>query len=123
LSTKIQLHTGKQRVARSGWSTVSLSVKQKKRIEDLLNESDGLRLFLSEKLEEAPGCDLSTNEIISNYAHYSTAHGWNMNTRQTELSLRDHMLELFGVLKSNDIKRGPSTKQTDVSGYHGVTFK
>jgi P4 family phage/plasmid primase-like protien len=103
--------------------TVSLSVKQKKRIEDLLNESDGLRLFLNEKLEEAPGCDLSTDEIISTYAQYSTARGWNMNTRQTELSLKDHMVEQFGVLKSNDIKRGSSNNQTNVRGYHGVTFK
>ena len=102
--------------------TIELSSKQAERVNSLLDESDGLRLFLTDSLEVAPGYDLASREIVSEFAKFCIGRGWNMNPRQVELRLENLMLELFGVLKSNDIKRGPPNKQTNVRGFHGVKF-
>ena len=105
------------------YGTLQLSKAQKERVDGLLDESDALRLFLKGSVEIAPGYDLSTKEIVSQFAKLCVGRGWNMNTRQVETRLENLMLELFGVLKSNDIKRGPVNKQTNVRGFHGVKFQ
>jgi len=103
--------------------SLQLSKTQIERVNSLLDESDALRLFLTGSVEAAPGYDLATKEIVSAFAKICIGRGWNMNTRQVELRLENLMLELFGVLKSNDIKRGLTDKQTNVRGFHGVKFR
>jgi hypothetical protein len=85
----------------------------------LLNESDGLRLFLIEAVEISLGCNLTTSEIVEKYAGYCSTRGWNMTTRKTEEQLPDLMMELFHVARSNNIPNGTSK----VRGYRGVKFK
>lgn len=102
---------------------MKLSKKQDDRNDAFLDESDGLRLFLTNNLEAVQGYDLSSQEIVEEFAKYAIARGWSMNTRQTELALPDLMLELFGAAKSNSIKRGDPKKPTNVKGFRGVKFK
>jgi phage/plasmid-associated DNA primase len=106
-----------------GSGSIALSQKQKDRIEGLLDESDGLRMFLEARVTDSLGHDLACKEIIEAYANYAIDKGWNVNTWKTERRLEDLMLELFGVLKSNDIKRLQGNKQTNVRGFHGVNFQ
>jgi putative DNA primase/helicase len=99
--------------------TVQLSAKQKERVESLLNESDGLRLFLTDAVESSLGWNLTTSEIVEKYAGYCSTHGWNMTMRKTEEQLPDLMMELFHVARSNNVPSGTS----HVRGYRGVRFK
>jgi hypothetical protein len=69
----------------------------------VLNESDGLRLFLTDAVEAFPGENLTTNEIVEKYAGYCSTHGWNMTMRKTEEQLPDLMMALFHVARSNNI--------------------
>src|ERR1700745_1072645 len=88
--------------------TVQLSAKQKERVESLLNESDGLRLFLTDAVESSLGWNLTTSEIVEKYAGYCSAQGWNMTMRKTEEQLPDLMMELFQVARSNNVPSGTS---------------
>jgi hypothetical protein len=105
------------------YGTLQLSARQKERVESLLNESDGLRLFLQATIVGTAGSNLTTSEIVQKYAGFCSQKGWNMTIRKTEEQLPDLMMELFQVGKSNDIKRGRGKKQTSLRGYRGVKFK
>jgi P4 family phage/plasmid primase-like protien len=98
---------------------IQLSAKQKARVESLLNESDGLRLFLTDAVESSLGWNLTTSEIVEKYAGYCSRRGWNMTMRKTEEQLPDLMMELFHVARSNNVPSGTS----HVRGYRGVKFK
>jgi putative DNA primase/helicase len=103
----------------NSYGTLQLSRRQKERIESLLNESDGLRLFLDCAVEAAAGQNLTSGEIIQKYAGFCLKRGWNMTTRKAEEQLPDLMMELFQVAKSNNIDRNG----TKLRGYRGVKFK
>jgi hypothetical protein len=85
----------------------------------LLNESDGLRLFLTDAIELASGWNLTTSEIVEKYAGYCSDQGWNMTMRKTEEQLPELMMELFHITRSHNIPSGNSK----VRGYRGVRFK
>jgi putative DNA primase/helicase len=99
--------------------TIELSQRQKHRVEALLNESDGLRLFLTGFVEVSVGMNLTTSEIVERYAGFCSQQGWSMTTRKTEEQLPDLMMELFQVARSNNVPSGTSK----VRGYRGVRFK
>jgi putative DNA primase/helicase len=98
--------------------SIQMTKKQKERVESLLNESDSLRLFLTETVEPALGCNLTTSEIVEKYAGYCSDQGWNMTMRKTEEQLPELMMELFYVARSHNIPSGTSK----VRGYRGVRF-
>jgi P4 family phage/plasmid primase-like protien len=98
--------------------TLQLSSRQKERVEALLNESDGLRLFLKDKVETSSD-DLTSSDLVEKYAGYCAERGWNMTIRKTEEQLPDLMMELFQVARSNNVPSGT----TRVRGYRGVSFK
>jgi P4 family phage/plasmid primase-like protien len=99
--------------------TLKLSERQKERVESLLNESDGLRLFLEDLVEKAEGDNLTSSEIVQKYAGFCSNRGWSMTTRKTEEQLPDLMMELFQAARSNNIPFGESK----VRGYRGVKCK
>jgi hypothetical protein len=100
--------------------TLKLSTRQKERVESLLNESDGLRMFLEARVEHSSEIDdLTSSEILQAYSGYCLDRGWAMSTRKAEFELPDLMVELFQAVKSNNIERG----KTRVRGYRGVTFQ
>jgi hypothetical protein len=99
-----------------------LSEAQKKRVENLLNESDSIRIFLvcSVKKTGSENSDLTVRQIVEAYNEFCMERGWDpIAVSIVERQLPDLMSELFGVLKSHDIKDG----QKNVRGSHGVEFR
>jgi hypothetical protein len=101
------------------YGTLQLSTRQRERVESLLNESDGLRLFLGSSVETDTEKDLTTAEILHEYSGFCLERGWSMSTRKAESELPDLMVELFQAIRSNHIERGDGK----VRGYRGVKFK
>jgi P4 family phage/plasmid primase-like protien len=83
------------------YGSLQLSQRQKERVESLLNESDGLRMFLESSLETDTSADLTSAEIIQQYSGYCLDRGWAMSTRKAESELTDLMVELFQAVRSN----------------------
>jgi hypothetical protein len=98
-----------------------LSDTQKKRVADLLDESDSLALFLKERVQTtSDGSDLSSEEIIRAYAQFCIGRQWDMMPASVaERRLPDQMSQLFGVLKSHSIERGGKSR----NGYPAVKFR
>jgi phage/plasmid-associated DNA primase len=99
---------------------IALNERQATIVDNLLAESDSLRLFLREAIVEAEGEDLSVNEIIEAYAAFCPEKGWDpLPITEIQRSLEGLMLELFHVTKSHCIKRDDRS----VRGFFGVGFK
>jgi phage/plasmid-associated DNA primase len=99
---------------------IVLTERQKGIVDRLLAESDSLRSFLHDRLEPAPGADVSVTEILEAYAAFCPEKGWNpMPITEVQRSLEGLMLELFQVTKSHCIKRSGSSAR----GFFGVNLK
>jgi P4 family phage/plasmid primase-like protien len=83
-----------------------LTGAQEDRVDQFLAESDSIRHFVTDRIEEAPDCDLTTTEIVSAYFDYCSESGWvAFSSREVELALPDMMLELFHSARSTHIQR------------------
>jgi P4 family phage/plasmid primase-like protien len=103
---------------------VVLTDEQRSRVKSLLDESDGLRLFLKDKVQTKRGANLTTDELVREFSSYCAARGWTMNPFTIEKQLPAPMLELFTVSRSNDIKRENDKGEiTQRKGYHGITWR
>jgi putative DNA primase/helicase len=99
---------------------IALSPRQLKIVDNLLAESDSLRLFLKESLEATEEWDLSVAEIVEAYAAFCPERGWTpLPITEVHRSLEGLMLDLFHVTKSHCIKRDGRS----VRGFFGVRFK
>lgn len=98
----------------------ALTERQQTIVDNLLAESDSLRLFLQEAIVDAEGEDLSVNEIVEAYAAFCPEKGWDpLPITEIQRSLEGLMMELFHVTKSHCIKRD----NRSVRGFFGVRFK
>ena len=85
---------------------VQLTEAQDKIVDGLLAESDSLRHFLMEKVEQKQTADLSITEIVEAYAEYCPDKGWNPKPITIIYrELESLMLELFKTSKSHSLKR------------------
>jgi phage/plasmid-associated DNA primase len=102
------------------YGTIGLSAELTKRAEALLNESEGLRLFVENRIVADKENDLTTDEILREYADYCAQpeRGWNINTRALQRQLPDIMLELFKAPLSTNIVRDEKRHR----GYRFVTL-
>jgi phage/plasmid-associated DNA primase len=83
-----------------------LTEAQEDRVDQFLAESDSIRHFVTDRIEQAPDCDLTTTEIVSAYFDYCSESGWvAFSSREVELALPDMMLELFHSARSTHIQR------------------
>ena len=99
---------------------IALTENQRTIVDSLLAESDSLRLFLHEAVENAEGADVSVNEIVEACAVFCPEKGWNpLPITEIHRSLEGLMLELFRVTKSHSIRRDGKS----VRGFFGVTLK
>jgi putative DNA primase/helicase len=99
---------------------ILLSQTQRERIEKLLSESDGLRTFITEELVEEEGKDLTSNEIVVEYAKYAKTKKWMIQSRRSiESMTQDLMLEVWGITQSNHVKRGDKK----IRGYLGLRLR
>jgi putative DNA primase/helicase len=99
---------------------IVLTEHQRTIVDNLLAESDSVRLFLLESVEKAEGEDLSVNEIVEKYAAFCPEKGWNpLPITEVYRSLEGLMLQLFRVAKSHSVKRDGKS----VRGFFGVKFR
>ena len=88
-------------------------------VNSLLEESESLRVFLTECLERREDADLAKSEIEEAYAEFCPSRGWEaLPSTAVRGQLNNLMLELFGLSQRHDIKRG-----TNVRGFKGVALK
>lgn len=103
-----------------GTGDIILTEGQRTTVDNLLAESDSVRLFLLEAVEKAEGGDLSVSEIIEQYAAFCPEKGWNpLPITEVYRTLEGLMLQLFHVAKSHSLKRDGRS----VRGFYGVVFK
>ena len=100
--------------------TVALTDAQKLRTEALLNESDGLRIFVEAHIKANSQADLTTQEIIEHFAVYCADPGrcWRPNPMDIARQLPGVMLQLFGISSSHSILRNGK----GLRGYRNVIF-
>ena len=84
------------------------SAEHRKRVEALLDESEGVRTFVANHIKADPSGDMTTEEILQHYAVYCGAaeRGWYFNIRTVERQLPDIMMQFFKTSKSTNILRG-----------------
>jgi P4 family phage/plasmid primase-like protien len=97
--------------------------EQRARTKALLDESDGLRMFLKTQIQTKSGQNLTTEEIVQRFASYCAERKWTMASAIVEKQLPDLMLELFSVSKSNNIERFTDGKTTERKGYRGIDWR
>jgi phage/plasmid-associated DNA primase len=102
------------------YGKIVLTDRQHHIVDNLLAESDSLRVFLDRRVERAEGCNLSISEIVEKYAEFCPTQGWNpLPITVVHRSLEGLMLELFHVSKVHDVKR----EGRSVRGFSQVAFK
>jgi P4 family phage/plasmid primase-like protien len=108
LKSEVEIHGG-----------LKLTPAQRQRIEQLLDESDSLRIFLTRQLQTKAESTLTTDEIVSRYSVWCTHRGYSISIGQIERQLPDVIFELFGCRKVNDIERDGKAKR----GYRHLAFR
>jgi putative DNA primase/helicase len=100
--------------------TVSMTDKQNKRVSALLDESEGLRIFIQAHIHADPKSDLPTREIIEKYASFCSDpdRQWSVSHKQLERQLAAIMLAEFHTSVSTNILRDDGK----VRGYRGVRY-
>jgi putative DNA primase/helicase len=100
--------------------TILLSKEQKARVGALLDESEGLRLFVTNHITPDPQSDLTTDEIVQKYAGYASdpTRSWTINTKYIQRHLPDIMMQMFKTPTVNRILRNGK----NLRGYRFVKF-
>jgi hypothetical protein len=102
------------------YGDLSLTDEQVARIELLLTESEGLRIFLENELEQDSEADLSVDEILSSYATFAREKGWQVvSVRNLQAQLKDLMLEVWSAPQAHSLIRNDKS----VRGYYGIRLK
>jgi len=96
---------------------IAMTEAQRQHVSNLLQASDGLRLFLQENLIASNGSYLTTDSIVEEYAIYCRDRNWPM-LKDVEGSLPKLMLELFMSCPSHSIFENGRYKR----GYRGVKY-
>lgn len=94
--------------------------KQKKRINDLLEESDSVNIFVKECVVKAPKKDMTSGEMLLTFNTYCKQRGWELLKVNTfSQALRLAMLKYHNTNQRNDIARVSGAQR----GYFGVKLK
>ena len=111
---------GFKRIIKAG-GTIIASEKQKREIADLLDESEGIRMFLLECVENGEkGNNLTSEELFIDYKRYCATRGWKPRSYAVVCKeLVDVMPELFDSFRRTDIIRNG----TQHRGYWGIRLK
>ncbi len=94
-----------------------LTSKQQDRIAAVMRESDSARQFILSDVVAAPTFDLTHSELMAAYYKFCERMAWHaMPNAEASSKLRDLMLEIHHVGKSNSVLRMGRSQQ----GYRGV---
>jgi P4 family phage/plasmid primase-like protien len=99
-----------------------LTDEQKKRVEDRINESDSLSLFLKERISRAilPDSGIGTSDILSAYSTFCHDHGWGQPSSKFIVNrLSELMPHLYGATSSNKIRNAQGDY---MRGYVGICW-
>lgn len=112
---------GLVRIIKAG-GTIAASDEQRKEIADLLDESEGLTVFLKDMVYkgETKKDNLTSWELFEAYKQYCIGRGWKPKTITiVRKELVDAMAELFDAPRRTDVTRDG----TNHRGYWGVRLK
>ncbi len=99
---------------------VYLSDRQRSMTENVLEESDSLRIFLRRQIVGEQGHDLTVDEIVSAYLAFCVARNWvPMSSGVVQRHLEPLMLEYFGTARSGSILR----ENKSARGFRRVRFR
>jgi putative DNA primase/helicase len=99
-----------------------LTDEQKKRVEDRINESDSLSLFLKERISRAilPTPGIATSDILKAFSAFCHEHGWGQPSSKFIVNrLSELMPHLYGATSSNKIRNSDGDY---VRGYMGIDW-
>ncbi len=100
---------------------IQLTDRQQQTVDSLLAESESLKHFLADCVEQVDGHDLTTSELVEAYAEYCPAQHWKaMPITQLHDQLEGLMLELFGTVCSHSLDRDGRKSNR---GFRRVRFK
>ena len=98
-----------------------LTSRQQQIINDLLDESQSLRIFVQEYVRPAAGSSITTAEVAEAYSCYCRSRGWGHGLKTSQIigkDLADLMLEVHGRNDSHDL--GPNRSQRGYRGFEIV---
>ncbi len=96
---------------------IQLTEVQRRRVDDLLSESDSVRSFVRECVETAHGAELTIQDVTAAYQDYCEDRDWEpLRDRQFQSELPDVMIEYHRAFKRNDIRQDGKS----VRGFRGV---
>jgi len=89
-----------------------LTTEQQEAVEDLLAESDSLRLFVKRYVQISPKSSLTVEEVQNAYENFCAVRGWvALSKRQFEQGLGPLMMEFHHASKRNDVMRNDKGKR------------
>jgi P4 family phage/plasmid primase-like protien len=98
----------------------TLSERQQNRVEDMINESKSLGIFLNEEVCRDENSDLTTNELVDRYYQFCSHHEWApMLERTLRSQLKVQIASKYGVSESNSIDRGGMANR----GFRGIGLR
>lgn len=100
--------------------SLQLSEAQRRRVDDLLSESDSVRSFVRECVEACHGAEAAIHELAGGYRDFCEERDWEpLRERQFQAELPDAMLEFHRATRRNDIRRDGK----NVRGFRGVQLR
>lgn len=100
--------------------TLQLTDTQRRRVDDLLSESDSVRSFVRECVVQCHGGEIAIHDLTTAYQDYCEAHDWDpLRDRHFQAELPDAMLEFHRTIRRNDIRQEGKA----VRGFRGVRLQ
>jgi P4 family phage/plasmid primase-like protien len=97
-----------------------LTAVQQRRVDDLLSESDSVRSFVRDGVEQRHGAEVAIHELTAAYRDYCESRDWDpLRERQFQSELPDAMLEFHRAPRRNDVRRDGK----NVRGFRGVCLR
>jgi phage/plasmid-associated DNA primase len=99
---------------------IQLTDAQRRRVDDLLSESDSVRSFVRECLVPCHGAEVAIHELMAAYRDFCDSKDWEaLRDRQFQAELPDAMLEYHRAPRRNDIRRDGKNAR----GFRGVRLQ
>ncbi len=100
--------------------TFQLTTAQRRRVDDLLSESDSVRSFVRECVVASHSAEVAIHELMAAYRDYCESKDWDpLRDRQFQAELPDAMLEYHRAPRRNDIRRDGKNSR----GFRGVRLR
>ena len=98
-----------------------MTEEHKKRIEDLLLESDSVAQFVNDRIYKNDGGNVLIDSIFTRYVVYCKERNWNVVPKaKMEREAKSLIEQNFYVTERNDLS---SITGTAVRGYRGISMK